>query len=31
VTWMRSETWTNSDGDELEELLQKSLDVDDDE
>jgi hypothetical protein len=31
VTWKRSETWTNSDGDELEELLQKSLEVDDDE
>jgi hypothetical protein len=31
VTWKRSETWTNSDGDELEELLQRSLEVDDDE
>ena len=31
VTWKRSETWTNSDQDELEELLQKSLEVNDDE
>jgi hypothetical protein len=31
VTWKRNETWTNSDGDELKELLQKSLEVDDDE